>query len=89
MLKKGKEYRINAELNLSRSFGDRSLKHCMSSKPDLYRFKRGEYVRWVLASDGFYLAAHSSDRMRATVLGELQTHKQLYADNASAIFIDV
>ena len=38
VLKKGEQYRINGELKLSRSFGDRHLKHCMSSTPDLYRF---------------------------------------------------
>ena len=57
MLKKGQEYRINAELNLSRSFGDRKLKYCMSSHPDVYRLNRRQFRRWIMATDGFYLAA--------------------------------
>jgi serine/threonine protein phosphatase PrpC len=63
VLKKGQQYRINGELNLSRSFGDRHLKHCMSSKPDLYRFEKRQYRRWVMATDGFYNATNAIKRM--------------------------
>lgn len=31
LLKRGNQYRINGELNLSRGFGDRNYKNCMSS----------------------------------------------------------
>ena len=33
VLKRGSQYRINGELNLSRCFGDRHLKYCVSSQP--------------------------------------------------------
>lgn len=56
VLKKGSQYRINGELNLSRCFGDKHLKYCVSSKPDLYKIDAKECKRWVLASDGFYVA---------------------------------
>ena len=41
VLKKGTQYRINGELNLSRCIGDKHLKYCVSSQPDLYRFNIG------------------------------------------------
>lgn len=87
MLKKGEQYRINGELNLSRAFGDRHLKHCMSSKPDLYHFPKRAYKRWVMASDGFYNAKHLEKRMNATDPKELKHDGTVYLDNASAIFL--
>lgn len=87
MLKKAEKYRINGELNLSRAFGDRHLKHCMSSKPDLYRFPRNAYKRWVLASDGFYNAQYMERRMGVEEVRELQQDGTVYLDNASAIFL--
>jgi serine/threonine protein phosphatase PrpC len=54
VLKKGDQYRINGELNLSRSFGDRNLKYCMSSRPDIIRVHMNANKRWIMASDGFY-----------------------------------
>jgi serine/threonine protein phosphatase PrpC len=88
VLKKGSQYRINGELNLSRSFGDRHLKHCMSSTPDLYRFDRRQYKRWVLASDGFYNAKNAEKRLTLSQLSELKEDGTIYLDNASAIFLD-
>ena len=87
MLKKGQEYRINAELNLSRRFGDRKLKYCMSSRPDIYRFDRRQFRRWVLATDGFYLAGRPQERMALGDLSLLEGYD--YSDNASAIYVDL
>lgn len=87
VLKKGQQYRINGELNLSRSFGDRHLKHCMSSLPDLYRFNARQFPRWVLATDGFYNAKDLQKRLSLSDLGQLAQEGTLYLDNASAIFL--
>ncbi len=88
MLKKGLQYRINGELNLSRSFGDRHLKHCMSSQPDIYTFTHKQYARLVMASDGFYHAQLHEKRLTLEKLQELKEDGTVYFDNASAIFID-
>lgn len=39
VLKKGTQYRINGELNLSRAFGDKAYKYCMSAIPDISLFQ--------------------------------------------------
>lgn len=87
MLKKGEEYRINGELNLSRAFGDPHLKHCMSSSPDIYRFPKTAYPRWVMATDGFYNAKHLDKRLALADPADLRHDSTVYADNASAIFL--
>ena len=87
MLKKGEQYRINGELNLSRCFGDRHLKYCMSSTPDLYRFHSKQFKRWVMATDGFYNAKDMQTRMNLPDLSQLTQEGTVYQDNASAIFL--
>jgi serine/threonine protein phosphatase PrpC len=89
VLKKGTQYRINGELNLSRCFGDKNLKYCLSSKPDLLRFNRSDCRRWVLASDGFYLADNLEKRLKVTDFSQLSKMLTVYKDNASAIFLDL
>jgi serine/threonine protein phosphatase PrpC len=88
VLKKGEKYRINGELNLSRAFGDRHLKHCMSSQPDLYRFPKSAHKRWVMATDGFYNASELKRRMSVAEVEELQQDGTVYLDNASVIFLN-
>jgi len=58
ILKKGNQYRINGELNLSRCFGDKHLKQFLSSKPDLYSIDKSSQKRYVFATDGFYNASN-------------------------------
>ena len=58
ILKKGNQYRINGELNLSRCFGDKHLKPFLTAKPDFYSFDKSNQKRLVFATDGFYNAPH-------------------------------
>jgi serine/threonine protein phosphatase PrpC len=88
VLKKGMQYRINGELNLSRSFGDRYLKQCMSSKPDIYHLSKKQYRRLVMATDGFYNAKELYKRLTLNQLKQLKEDNTVYSDNASAIFLD-
>ncbi len=54
IFKRGNQYRINGELNISRSIGDRKHKGYMSAEPDIYKFEKSEYKKLMLATDGFY-----------------------------------
>jgi len=54
IFKRGNQYRINGELNISRSLGDKKHKQYMSSEPDFYRFGKSEFKKIILATDGFY-----------------------------------
>jgi serine/threonine protein phosphatase PrpC len=59
----------------------------MSSQPDLYRFSKNQYKRWVMASDGFYNAKNAEKRMAVADAKELKHDGTVYLDNASAIFL--
>lgn len=54
IFKRGTQYRINGELNISRSIGDKKHKYYMSSEPDLYHFNKEEFKKIMLVTDGFY-----------------------------------
>lgn len=54
IFKRGTQYRINGELNISRSIGDKKHKKYMSSEPDFYYFSKADYKKIILATDGFY-----------------------------------
>lgn len=54
ILKRGKQYRLNGEINLSRSFGDQSLKPSLSSSPEVIELSRQHFKYIVLATDGFW-----------------------------------
>lgn len=43
VFKRGNQYRVNGELNLSRCFGDKALKYCLSSKPDILKYDLEEF----------------------------------------------
>jgi len=48
------EPRINGELNISRSFGDRSYKNVITSDPDIVKYQINELDKFlILATDGF------------------------------------
>jgi serine/threonine protein phosphatase PrpC len=66
VLKKGQQYRINGEINLSRCFGDPKFKkdNWMSSTPDIYSFPATACKRWILATDGFINAAKLNERLQ-------------------------
>jgi serine/threonine protein phosphatase PrpC len=54
IFKRGTQYRINGELNVSRSLGDKKHKQYMSAEPDLYRFDKSQFKKIMLTTDGFY-----------------------------------
>ena len=86
MLKKGSQYRINGELNLSRCFGDRNLKYCLNKEPELYEFDVSSYRRWVLATDGFCNAEGAAGRANIVDFTQLMGPRSVYKDNATALY---
>jgi serine/threonine protein phosphatase PrpC len=54
IIKKGKQYRVNGEINISRSFGDGRLKPFLSSIPEVNEMPRHLFRSLVVASDGFW-----------------------------------
>lgn len=54
IFKRGNQYRINGQLNISRSIGDRKHKNYMSAEPEIYKIDKSIYKKLILATDGFY-----------------------------------
>lgn len=88
ILKKGNQYRINGELNLSRCFGDKHLKQFLSAKPDFYSLDKNNHKRLVFATDGFYNAPNLERRLKLKSFQQLKEDGTVYQDNASAIYLD-
>lgn len=54
LIKRGKEYRLDGEINISRSFGDFKYKPAVSSVPEIKRFCRANVGYIIMGSDGFW-----------------------------------
>jgi serine/threonine protein phosphatase PrpC len=62
-MRRGKEYRLAGEINVSRAFGDFKHKPIITSNPEVKRFLKDEIKYIIVGSDGFW-SQTSNEKVR-------------------------